>query len=256
MAWPFGEITFGIFSMAIPETFCIKLMSASPDRMTPSGGVLCREVLAFLEANMGLEAQCRATWRRESSAGKALLETDFVLFRGDFRVKVPFTALTGVRADGPNLRLEWPEGPASLELGEKAALKWADKIANPKSRIDKLDVKAESRVAMIDTVDAALRAELSARTQHVNDARAARSADLLFYTVRDRSALPKIAALAERMKPEAALWIIYPKGQKEITEGDVLSSGRAAGLKDIKVTAFSAAETALKFVVPVSRRKA
>jgi len=34
----------------------------------------------------------------------------------------------------------------------------------------------------------------------------------------------------------------------------VLSAGRKAGLKDVKVVGFSATNTALKFVIPLSKR--
>jgi hypothetical protein len=44
---------------------------------------------------------------------------------------------------------------------------------------------------------------------------------------------------------------VYPKGVKEIREVEVIEAGRAAGLKDIKVCAFSATHTGLKFVFPV-----
>jgi hypothetical protein len=50
------------------------------------------------------------------------------------------------------------------------------------------------------------------------------------------------------------LWIVYPKGQKEITENDVLTAGRKSGLKDVKVVGFSPTQTALKFVIPVKER--
>jgi hypothetical protein len=51
-----------------------------------------------------------------------------------------------------------------------------------------------------------------------------------------------------------ALWIIYPKGQKQITEADVRSAGLASGLTDTKVTSFSPTHTALKFVLPKAKR--
>ena len=50
------------------------------------------------------------------------------------------------------------------------------------------------------------------------------------------------------------LWIVYPKGRKEITERQVLDAGRAAGLVDVKVVSFSASHTALKFVRPKAKR--
>jgi hypothetical protein len=56
------------------------------------------------------------------------------------------------------------------------------------------------------------------------------------------------------MQGAAALWIVYPKGQKQITENDVLAAGRKSGLKDVKVVGFSATHTALKFVIPLAER--
>jgi hypothetical protein len=50
------------------------------------------------------------------------------------------------------------------------------------------------------------------------------------------------------------LWIVYPKGKSEIREIDVLAAGKAAGLVDVKVVAFSATHTALKFVRPKAKR--
>jgi hypothetical protein len=47
---------------------------------------------------------------------------------------------------------------------------------------------------------------------------------------------------------------VYPKGQKQITENDVLGAGRKSGLKDVKVVGFSPTHTALKFVIPVESR--
>ncbi len=48
--------------------------------------------------------------------------------------------------------------------------------------------------------------------------------------------------------------IVYPKGQKTITESTVRTAGLKAGLTDIKVVGFSATHTALKFVIPKAKR--
>jgi len=47
---------------------------------------------------------------------------------------------------------------------------------------------------------------------------------------------------------------VYPKGQKQITENDVIAAGRKSGLKDVKVVGFSPTHTGLKFVIPVEKR--
>ena len=66
--------------------------------------------------------------------------------------------------------------------------------------------------------------------------------------------LSQISKLAKSLKGAAGLWIVYPKGQKQITENDVIAAGRKSGLKDVKVVGFSSTHTALKFVIPVERR--
>ncbi len=46
---------------------------------------------------------------------------------------------------------------------------------------------------------------------------------------------------------DGPVWVIYPKGVQAVRENDVRTAGLAAGLVDIKVCAFSATHTALKF---------
>jgi hypothetical protein len=58
---------------------------------------------------MGQEAQCTARFKGESSEGKALLESDHLLFRGSFRLKIPFKDLKGVSAEGGALTLQFAD---------------------------------------------------------------------------------------------------------------------------------------------------
>ncbi|MCX6024232.1 MAG: hypothetical protein NTZ05_21375 [Chloroflexi bacterium] len=66
--------------------------------------------------------------------------------------------------------------------------------------------------------------------------------------------LAQLPELRAGLPPTGALWVIYPKGVKAVTEGDVLTAGRAAGLTDVKVAAFSPSHTALRFVIPRAAR--
>ena len=53
---------------------------------------------------MGQEVVCTARWGGKSVRGKALLETAEILFRGEERRKIPFSAISGVEAkDGDTL---------------------------------------------------------------------------------------------------------------------------------------------------------
>ena len=104
---------------------------------------------------MGREASCRARlaggpgerWG-PSAEGKALLETNEVIFRGAFRARVPLDQIRAVVARAGALTLTWPEGKLELELGA-AAEKWADAIRHPRSVLDKLGIAPGLRVALL-----------------------------------------------------------------------------------------------------------
>jgi hypothetical protein len=204
---------------------------------------------------MGNEAICKASFAGRKGRGKAQLETAELTFRSEdesLRFKVSFKDIKSAAAVGGQLRLETGEGDAVLELGANAA-KWCDKILHPKSRIDKLGVKPGARVVRLGDFDEDFTAELARRTSNIKS-KPDGAAEMIFFAANSANDLRQIAKLAKSLDGSAALWIVYPKGQKQLTETDVLSAGRKSGLKDVKVVGFSAALTALKFVIPSDRR--
>jgi hypothetical protein len=82
----------------------------------------------------------------------------------------------------------------------------------------------------------------------------AADAEAIFFAAESQKELSQVAKIAKSVKGAAELWIVYPKGQKNITENDVIAAGRKTGLKDVKVVGFSATHTALKFVIPLDKR--
>jgi hypothetical protein len=202
---------------------------------------------------MGQELECTMCYQRRKVAGKAHLETDYLLFRGgEDRLKVTFKELTGVTAASGVLKLEFAGGPAELELG-KAAEKWADKILHPPTRADKLGLKPAMTARIEGAFEPAFLEELASR--QVATAGTRQKPDLIFYLASRTADLSKVSKLAANLKPDGALWIVFPKGVPEIREIEVLTAGREAGLKDNKVASFSATHTALKFVIPVANRR-
>jgi hypothetical protein len=202
---------------------------------------------------MGNEAKCTVRLGEQQSEGKALLETSEILFRGDFRLKIPFSSIKSAKAVDGELRLQTPEGLAVFELGEAAA-KWCDKILHPKSRVEKLGIKPSAKVSLLGGFEEGFLQELGEQTNAVTTNRLAADSEWIFLAADSQKHLAQVSKLAKSLKGAAALWIVYPKGQKDITENDVLAAGRKAGLKDVKVVGFSPTHTALKFVIPVARR--
>jgi hypothetical protein len=210
---------------------------------------------------MGAEAKCTLAFGKTRADGKALLETDALIFRGgDVRLAVPYKAMSSVEAKDGSLRVTFPDGVAVFTIGD-AAPKWAQKILNPPSRLDKLGVKPDHVVIVHGLDDEALLRELKARGAQVLTRLAGAGprpgpgrADIIFYGAETRDALAKLDPLQKYLKRDGAIWVIRPKGVDRITESDVMKAGKAAGLVDVKVARFSDTHTAEKFVIPVSRR--
>ena len=202
---------------------------------------------------MGNETTCKVRFGKQKSEGKALLETSEILFRGEFRLKIPFSTIESVKAVDGELRLQTAEGLAVFHLGA-AAEKWRDEILHPKSRIEKLGVKPGAEVSLVGKFEPEFLAEVGELTKSVSKGKVAADSEWIFFAANSKEDLGALPKISNPMKGAAALWIVYPKGQKEITENDVLAAGRNAGLKDVKVVGFSLTHTALKFVIPLSER--
>jgi hypothetical protein len=199
---------------------------------------------------MGMEAKCRATCGAQTGHGTALLETSEILFRGPFRLRIPFKTISTMEVSDGQLIVSFPEGPAAFELGQAAAEKWRQKILNPPALMDKLGVKAGSRVSVDGVDDPAFLRELKSR----GPVTARTKCDFMFFGADRDAALKRLPALIGRIAPEGAIWVIYPKGRTEIKEAGVIAAGRAAGLVDVKIASVSATHTGTKFVIPKSAR--
>jgi hypothetical protein len=202
---------------------------------------------------LGDEVKCTVRFGQQESAGKALLETNEVIFRGDFRLKIPLRAMKSVKAAGGELHIEFPEGKAIFFLGPQAE-KWAHKILHPKTVMEKLGVEENQNISVVGVADQDFLKQLKERTGKLSTGKAAKGSDAIFLGAEAQKDLTRIKTLVKSLKKDDGLWIVYPKGQKHITEADVIAAGRKAGLKDVKVVGFSATHTALKFVIPLSAR--
>jgi|HigsolmetaAR202D_1030399.scaffolds.fasta_scaffold19730_3 hypothetical protein len=201
---------------------------------------------------MGLEARCVARYGEQTCEGKAHLESDRVKFRGQFRFEIPFNDISSVEDTEQALTIRTRSEVAVLELGPASA-KWAARIRNPRGRLDKLGVKRGMRVSVQGAFTEDFVNELRDRGVTIN-AKPAASTEIVFLGVETSAQLSKLERLEKAIPRNAAIWVIYPKGQPHITQAQVLSAIRQAGLVDTKVASFSQTHTALKAVVPATAR--
>jgi hypothetical protein len=202
---------------------------------------------------MGKELQCSVRSGGKRSDGKALLETNEIVFRGDLRLKIPLASIKSVVARNGELHLKWLENSTVFELGEQAE-KWAHKILHPKSTAEKLGIKPGSRISALRLSETEVLKDARKAAAAFADDKPLRDSDVVFFGADSASDLAGIKKVIPSLAINGALWIVYPKGRKEITELQVLNAGREAGLVDIKVVGYSATHTALKFVRPKSKR--
>src|SRR5690348_1976988 len=108
---------------------------------------------------MGKEAECEASFswvsRGKRVRGKALLETDTIVFRGDVKVTLARADIEEAGSHDGVLHLRTKAGDAQLTLGAAQADRWAKAILEPPTLISKLGVKAGMRVAVLGDLDEA-----------------------------------------------------------------------------------------------------
>ena len=101
---------------------------------------------------MGYDARCTLRYEGRTVSGTAWLEQKDLVFRGPERLAIPLTAITTATAAGDVLTVRFGPKIAEFDIGADAA-KWANRISNPPSRLDKLGVKAGQTIALLNVND-------------------------------------------------------------------------------------------------------
>jgi len=204
--------------------------------------------------SMGLEAECTVRVGRKISAGTAQLEGERLIFRGEFRLEIPFEDIRSIAVEANALIVSTADQEARFELGAGVADRWIQLIKQPKGLFEKLEIGQSTRVAVVDIRDAAFLTALRRRAASVAEGRVPQGAPVIFFGVETKDALRKIQLLRARMTDAGVLWLIRQKGSKAVAETEVYQAVRAAGLVDTKVVAFSKTHTAHKCVIPLELR--
>jgi hypothetical protein len=202
---------------------------------------------------MGAEVVCKVHHDGRISEGKALLETEELIFRGGFRLRIPFRDITKAEVHDELLRVATPTGVAEFALGNATAEKWLQKLLNPKSVLDKLGVKAGMNIAVLGIGDADFLAKLGERVGKF-DGKPGKERDCIIWGVMQKKDLAKLPALEKALDRAGGIWVIWPKGRPELREDDIRAAAISAGLVDVKVMKFSETHSGLRLVIPKARR--
>jgi len=134
-------------------------------------------------------------------------------------------------------------------------------VVSTRPLLDKLGVRADSRVAIAGVVDADFRRLLDDRTSDVIDLAPhdvpPAGMDLIFLAANSVDALFRIGVLRGSLVPNGAIWVVSRKGrQATLRDVEVIDAAKSMDLVDNKVVSFSATHTALRLVIPRALRPA
>ncbi len=134
--------------------------------------------------------------------------------------------------------------------------KWAKRITNPPSRLDKLGIKPAMTVVLLGVKDA----EFVARSEDAPTRSAAGSrpvggtVDVIFYRADDRAALEELPALSKLIKQDGAVWILGPRAARRSPKATRCQPASAPAWLTSRSVVLLRRSSAQKFVIPVAKR--
>jgi hypothetical protein len=129
-----------------------------------------------------------------------------------------------------------------------------DPVCGTKPLLDKLGVKPGAKVDVLGVRDESFARDLRARTSDIVLGKVRGDSDIIFVATESKRDLAKLVSVQKKMRRDAAVWVVRPKGVTYLTERDVMAGGKAAGLVDVKIAAFSETHSGMKFVIRLRDR--
>ena len=126
-------------------------------------------------------------------------------------------------------------------------------IRYTRSRIDKLGVKPGHRVSLLGVDDRSFPDEVRRQGADASP-RFRKHSHLVFLRIASLGDLARLKRARASIRQDGAVWVLWPKGRKLLTEDHVRAAALTLRLVDVKVVAFSPVLSALKLVIPVASR--
>jgi hypothetical protein len=126
---------------------------------------------------------------------------------------------------------------------------------SPRPLLDKLAVRADSRVALVGAFSDAFKELLRGRTSAVEEGNSRESVDIIFLAADSFDQLAQLPALRARIVSNGAIWVVSRKGKlATFRDTEVIAAILDAGMVDNKVVSFSDTHTALRAVIRLRDR--
>lgn len=196
---------------------------------------------------MGREATGFIDYGGHGGEGRALLEADELILRGEVKARIARSLLANPRAEGDELVLDAPNGRLAIGVGAVEAERWLKALARAAPTLaEKLGVQTGAAVWVWGPADdVALQAALG-------DTRPERPGVAAVHVAVVGSQDDLSNALAERGDANAPLWLIYRKGSSGFGDAAIRATMRERGYIDSKACSVSDVLTATRYGRPRS----
>lgn len=194
---------------------------------------------------MGLELKTVARQGSVEALGKLYLDSKQLRFTSkELKFCVELGPSLKVSTEGTLLVISQTRSKISFELGS-ALNQWVKKIRNPPSRIDKLGVKPGMRCWLGGRFEAAFQAELKAAGATMT--KQIPKCSIAFRHIAHRDQLDQLIECCEALPAKTNLWVVWPKGNSDVTQAEVLSTVQRSGFGPSKTASFSQDLSSMRF---------
>lgn len=123
-----------------------------------------------------------------------------------------------------------------------------------KSVLEKLGVRPGLKIALLGDFGPGFHRDVERVLGSRPLARAGKGCDIVFVRLERPGDEARLAGLVAAIAPAGALWAVYAKGRRDLSENTVRKAAIDGGLVDVKVVAFSETLSSLKLVIPKALR--
>lgn len=199
---------------------------------------------------MAFLAACEWTRGGATTSVQAALGRYFITFGdgADGGTKLSYNDIVEVWLDNAFIHIRYPEGEARLDMQEKRrARRFFKKMEDAPSPLEVLGAKKGDAVAVVGLPESWVY-RLLRRRRLVEMTASPLALDMLIVGVSDEASLSSIALMAGHVRRGGTLWVVYPRGYREISTDVVAHAGETLQLTGQLEVQISSRHSALKFI--------
>jgi hypothetical protein len=197
---------------------------------------------------VAFKAACDWTHGGRTDSVRASLGRYAITFGGSADGRLPYTDIVEVWQYGAIIHIRFPEGEAKMDMEDvRRARRFARKMEDAPSPLEVLGAKKGDAVAVVGLPDSWVYRLLRRRRLTPVDGSPS-GLDMMVIGVSDEGGLAAIPGLMPHLRQGGVIWVVYPRGHREISTDTVAEAGRRLDLRGELELQVSSRHSALKLV--------